>query len=274
MTTAEKVSSSAQYTTSALAGRTDVIVPSNATGNYTPGVINVVYLYTDGSAPISTEPTESTESSSVVKRRILLGDVTLDGLLTVKDVTQLQRAIVSLVTLTGDALLAADTDQNGSISIKDATNIQLFLAEYDNHAHAGEYIEVGEDPTTEPPTTQPPTTQPEPTATEPEPTSHPNPDTKNYQFTNKYNWGTVYCYAWDSEETYLIGAWPGTPMTDAGTNDYGEKICTVDIPTNAAYVIFSDGSSTQTVNIPFDVNANGWYLTGNWIDGKAEAASW
>ena len=272
--TAEKVLSSAQYTTSALAGRTDVIAPSNATGSYSPGVINVVYLYTDGSAPISTEPTESTEPSSVVKRRILLGDVTLDGLLTVKDVTQLQRAIVSLVTLTGDALLAADTDQNGSITIKDATNIQLYLAEYSNHAQAGEYIEVGEDPTTEPTTHPEPTTQPEPTATEPEPTSQPDPDTKNYQFTNKYNWGTVYCYAWDSEETYLIGAWPGTPMTDAGTNDYGEKICTVDIPTNAAYVIFSDGSGTQTVDIPFEVNANGWYLTGTWTNGKADAASW
>ena len=274
VTTSENVSSSAQYSTSALAGRTDVIAPSNASGSYAPGVINVVYLYTDGSVPISTEPTESTEPSSVVKRTILLGDVNLDGFLTVKDVTQLQRAIVSLVTLTGDALLAADTDQNGAINIKDATNIQLYLAEYENHAQAGEYIEVGEDPTTEPPTTQPPTTQPEPTTTQPEPLTVPEPETKNYQFTNNFNWGSVYCYAWDSEGTYLIGAWPGSKMTDAGTNDYGEKICTIDIPTNAAYVIFSNGSGTQTVDIPFDSSVHGWYLTGTWTNGKADAASW
>ncbi len=274
VTTSENVSSSAQYSTSALAGRTDVIAPSNASGSYAPGVINVVYLYTDGSVPISTEPTESTEPSSVVKRTILLGDVNLDGVLTVKDVTQLQRAIVSLVTLTGDALLAADTDQNGAINIKDATNIQLYLAEYENHAQAGEYIEVGEDPTTEPPTTQPPTTQPEPTTTQPEPSTVPEPETKNYQFTNNFNWGSVYCYAWDSEGTYLIGAWPGSKMTDAGTNDYGEKICTIDIPTNAAYVIFSNGSGTQTVDIPFDSSVHGWYLTGTWTNGKADAASW
>ena len=34
-------------------------------------------------------------------------------------------------TLTGDALIAADTNGDGEINIADATHLQMFLAEYD-----------------------------------------------------------------------------------------------------------------------------------------------
>ncbi len=58
-----KVTSNDTYTTSALAGRTDVIAPANAQGSYTAGVTNVVYLYGDTEQPTqpTTAPTQPTE---------------------------------------------------------------------------------------------------------------------------------------------------------------------------------------------------------------------
>lgn len=57
-----------------------------------------------------------------------IGDVDLDGEVTIMDATIIQQHVASQFTLTGDALLAADTDKSGSVSVLDATTIQRFLA--------------------------------------------------------------------------------------------------------------------------------------------------
>lgn len=62
----------------------------------------------------------------------LLGDVDDDGLVTILDATLIQMHLAELTTINSVQLLAADTDKDYIISIMDATTIQLYLAEYIN----------------------------------------------------------------------------------------------------------------------------------------------
>ena len=137
--TAEKVTVNDSYTTTALPGRMDAVAPGNANGKYAPGVINVVYFYTDGGVipteptdpptePTDppTEPTEPTDDPT----GILIGDVDMDGQITIGDATIIQRHLAELTALTGDALIAADCDGDGRVAIKDVTLILKKNAEY------------------------------------------------------------------------------------------------------------------------------------------------
>ncbi len=58
----------------------------------------------------------------------LLGDVDLDGVISVMDATEIQLAIAKRKTLTDEQKQFADTDFDGEISIMDATAIQLYVA--------------------------------------------------------------------------------------------------------------------------------------------------
>lgn len=60
----------------------------------------------------------------------LLGDVNLDGYVTIRDVTEIQRHLAEFITLTGTSAANADYDNDGTITINDATKIQRFLAEF------------------------------------------------------------------------------------------------------------------------------------------------
>ena len=137
--TASKVNEDGTYTTKAIDGRTDVIVPGNANGNYTPGVINVVYFYTGSTEPTTEEPTTeevtteeptTEEPTTENPNGVLIGDVTRDGTIDINDATAIQKHLAELAALTGDAVTAADCDGDGRISIKDVTLIQKYLAEY------------------------------------------------------------------------------------------------------------------------------------------------
>ena len=78
----------------------------------------------------------------------VLGYANLDGNITIKDVTQIQRHFAELIALSGNAYTAADVDKSGRVAIKDATYVQMFLAEMDNHAYVNTYVNVGgNDPT-------------------------------------------------------------------------------------------------------------------------------
>ena len=72
----------------------------------------------------------------------LRGDANGDGFVTVYDVTALQRHLAKLELLSGTNLTAADIDGNG-LDITDATNLQRYLAEYENVYHAGEWVNTG-----------------------------------------------------------------------------------------------------------------------------------
>ncbi len=268
--TQSKTTSSASYTTTALQTEGDVIVPANASGNYASGITNVVYLYTSGG--IVTTPTqETTKGTEPIGEKILIGDTDFNGKIAVGDATLIQKAIVGIGSFDEKTQIAADTDKNKIINIKDATQIQRYLADYDAE-YVGTYYDYTEvvptEPTTAPttaPTTEPttqPTTQPttEP-ATQPT-TQAPEPDTYTITLTNSLRWGnTIYCYYWSDDEGYGE-AWPGTAMTYTGTNDYGEALYTVEVPSSAEYIIFNNGSS-QTVNIPFDGSELRYYVTSS-----------
>lgn len=103
--------------------------------------------------------------------------------------------------------------------------------------------------------------------------------TRQIQFTNNDGWEAVFAYAYNDSGD-LLGSWPGTQMTDMGDNGYGQHNFCVDVPTNASFIIFNNGSGVfdggqQTVDIPYDNEATGWYLVeGTDESGKRFADSW
>ena len=61
------------------------------------------------------------------------------------------------------------------------------------------------------------------------------------------------CYYW-SDSNKTMTSWPGKAMTKSTTNDGGEDVYTLDIPSEATFVIFNGGSS-QTLDIPITGSA-------------------
>ena len=61
----------------------------------------------------------------------MIGDVTGDGRISIRDVTAIQRHLANINTLSGKQLRAADVDGNGKVTIDDATHLQRYLAEFD-----------------------------------------------------------------------------------------------------------------------------------------------
>ena len=59
----------------------------------------------------------------------ILGDADGDGVITVMDVTAVQKHIAEINILTGDRFLAADVNRDGVVDISDATQIQKYVAD-------------------------------------------------------------------------------------------------------------------------------------------------
>ena len=204
---------------------------------------------------------------SLSVNRIRIGDVNLNGEIQIDDVTHLQKNIAKITTLSKDARAAADCDGNGDINIKDATLIQMYLAGFETNGRVGEGINNDKAATTEPETTEPATTEPvttEPVTTTPvttEPATQPATTNSTYTmtFTNNRNWDKVCCYYWSGDTN---NNWPGTEMTYSYTNDFGEKIYTIEIPDTAQNVIFNNGGNgQQTVDITVNGSAK-YYISG------------
>ncbi len=71
-----------------------------------------------------------TATCTVVVKEIsehFIGDIDLDGTITIKDATLLQKHIANITTLTEEQLKISDTNRDGSINISDCTQIQKFL---------------------------------------------------------------------------------------------------------------------------------------------------
>lgn len=186
--------------------------------------------------PATTQPS-TTQPVTEPSNRILIGDVDLNGTITVCDSTEVQRYIVHISTLSDEALIAADVNKDSVISVKDATMIQAYVVKLiGEDSYCGTYTENVAP-------TQPTTNVTEPTT---EPTSI---QTKNYvYFNNTENWSTVNVYVWSSKDsTYM--SWPGKAMESIGNNTYR-----FELPNGAEYAIFNNGSAqTGDLKIP-DVN--------------------
>ena len=61
----------------------------------------------------------------------LLGDTNQDGIVTISDVTAIQRVLAELESFSDLQMLLADANQDGEVNITDATTIQRYLAEFD-----------------------------------------------------------------------------------------------------------------------------------------------
>ena len=282
-----KVTSSDTYTTSAVAGK-NVITPLNATGNYSAGVINVVYLYDSGEVPTTaptTQPTtaqpstSATEISSTPSDKVLIGDVDTDGNISINDVSVIQLFISEQSTLTDKQLIAADANDDGSVDVIDATLVQMYLVyNIADGSLVGQYKYIVQptQPTTQAstaaPTTQPTTAQP--TTVEPttEPTTTPS-GTYTVTFANSLNWdGTIYCYYWTSGSQGEV-AWPGTKMNFVENNDHGQAVYTLTVPTSCDSVIFTNGSS-QTVDINTGSKDTNYYAKTTKTDKGYNVGTW
>ena len=69
------------------------------------------------------------ESADAVADINVRGDANLDGKVTIKDATVIQRYLAKLTTLNSKAEKASDADCDGTITIKDVTQIQKYLAD-------------------------------------------------------------------------------------------------------------------------------------------------
>ncbi len=220
-------------------------------------------------APVTTAPKTTAPVTTIAPATttpigsLLMGDVNFDGDVTIDDATEIQRHLADIIKLSDKAVLAADTNDDGFVDIIDVTTIQYYLV--GNTAKAGicgKY--TGEPTTTAPSTTVAHTTAPATTApvtTVPTTTKPVVTNTYTIKFTNNYNWSKVYCYYWADNDTTL-SAWPGKEMTYESTNDFGQGIYTITVPSSATHIIFNNGDNgQQTVDVDVKGSAN-YYISG------------
>ncbi len=229
--------------TDAITGGKFTVSNGRITGNIGDTGVAVVYNPSNNPAPVPTTPptTPPTQKPTQPKVKVLLGDIDMDGVLTVIDATKLQQKIADLVSFNDKQNVASDVNGNGDIDILDATCLQLYLA---GKAPVGckcnTYVEIGGNDTPIDPTT--------PVVT------------GNYiYFKNNDNWSDVKVYYWSDANNAMI-AWPGISMQSAGNNDYKAEI-----PADATYVIFNNGQGTQTDDITLQ-GMNKIYNNGSWSD--------
>lgn len=114
------------YTPKALGKFTVTVSVQNSDNS----VIERVYAYesvTDPEAP--TVPTLPTTPTTPTVPSDVSGDADNDGVLSVMDATQIQRYIAQLITSSEIRLDLSDYDKDGSVSVMDATAIQQKIAE-------------------------------------------------------------------------------------------------------------------------------------------------
>lgn len=86
-------------------------------------------------------------------------------------------------------------------------------------------------------------------------------DTVDVYFSNNVGWSNVYAYCSAGHGKDKNAAWPGQKMTCVKTNDYGEKIYKITVPTaKYNFIIFTNNSGQQTVDLPLGITKNqGFY---------------
>ena len=177
-------------------------------------------------------PTQPTQPTQPVGK-VLIGDVDQNNSVTIKDATYIQMHCAEIITLTGDKHTAGDVDKNKTVNVSDVTALQRYLAHFeDSNCYAGKYTD-GTEPTT-PPTT--PTTPTTPT--------NPIPQGNYIFFQNTKGWSTVYAHMWNSQNNSQTTTWHGNPMTLLQDN-----VWYVELPSGYDRVVFNDNASDQTDDI-------------------------
>ena len=183
----------------------------------------------------------------------ILGDADKDGIVTVKDVSDIQKNVAMIEEFDELAVILADVDADTIVTIKDASAIQKWLAQIEVDYAIGEVVypyapvESSEVQTTTVKITEPTTTK-DPYAG---PTKETEPllDTMTLYFTDVNKWGNVNVYFWGSLATC---EWPGKAMTLLETNLYEQEVFVYEVPVDATGIVFNnglEGNSNQTVDI-------------------------
>ena len=213
----------------------------------------------------TTKPTTAPQPTTAPMEQVLIGDSNNDGDVTIGDATKIQMHVARLKMLTGKNMKAADVNVDGDISIKDATMIQYYLSrQFSKSGSCGKTIGQA---ATQQPTTRP-ATQPATTAVV-QPTtvsSSIKVDPTKVYFKNNDNWSPVKAYFWSDSNTQMM-SWPGNTMQSEGNNIYSAKI-----PSGATKVIFTKGDdSGKTPDL--DVNAGKMYSNGSWTNVEGGSSS-
>lgn len=174
----------------------------------------------------------SSEMYSDYKGTIVKYDINRNGNIDIKDATELQRYIAEYTDITTLQNELGDVDGNGKITINDVTCIQMLVAEYDLSDI------LGSDPNPSDPT--------EPTVPE---------GYVKVTFTDKLGWGdNIGIYYYSLTLGKASQNWPGEMMEPEGDH------FTYLVPDWAEVVIFNNGIGTvQTENIPFDGVSHNYY---------------
>ena len=281
------------------------LTPALANGFYQPGVLNVVYLYTDEATPGDD---------------LRYGDVDMDKYVTVMDVTYLQRALSKIVSLTDDQRTVADVDASDSVDSIDVTYIQRWLADmkvkgnrtnqivgaapvgehtYEEFANAYNALNTlfakytpASKYASEPGYQQAQAALSTYAAIAMDPSADPDDIDAGYNAcTAAYAaLSAVPIQGGDDDDptgrTIIFSnnkgfstvniyywadgsdgpvAWPGEAMTYLDTNEYGETRYTFELPKGMTNYIINDGSQ-QTVDIPF-TGSTGVYMTDQDAEG-------
>lgn len=105
----------------------------------TVGSTGVAVVYNTDENPV--KPTEPPTTEAPVTR-VLIGDVSGDGIISVADATMIQQHASELITLTGDRFTAADASRDGLVTVLDATAVQRYAGEFTwGTEHCGEYVD-------------------------------------------------------------------------------------------------------------------------------------
>ncbi|MEE3333487.1 MAG: starch-binding protein [Ruminococcus sp.] len=90
------------------------------------------------------------------------------------------------------------------------------------------------------------------------------------KFTNTKGWADIYVHAWNNDNPYLCGDWPGWKMenTFIGYDSWGNSIIWLYIPGDATGFVVSNGQGDQTNDIT-DFSPEGY-----WVDDNGQAQPW
>ena len=97
----------------------------------TPGKSEITFTVTDAAQSYSGVSAEAVTKTITIADSLSIGDVNLDGKITISDVTAIQRHIAEIEQLSEIRLSLADTNGDGEININDCTHLQKYIAEYE-----------------------------------------------------------------------------------------------------------------------------------------------
>ena len=236
---------------------------ANCTLNVTGGTYEFKFELSTHKLSVYRADNHAMDEQPTVPVGYMLGDADSSNQVDIKDVTTIQRYLAELENPQGAFMEAANVNGDSEVNIADATILQMFLADHTVPYPIGEII--GNTETSTQPATQAPTAAPTTVA----PTTAQSAYT--VVFSNSLNWsGTIYCYYW--ADGYNPVSWPGTQMQYLGTNDFGQKQYTMNIPPRATHIIFTN-NSVQTVDLPISGNAN-FYPKNETENGKYQCGTW